>query len=123
MVCSYSIYLVIMYFNPGIERWLYKITNTSSPEYKSDLHASNGTSNGKSEGYSKLATEEGNASEKEKKPTTNKQETLRTEEGIPEVEKDKEPEKNKDKDEEIHLAQSFEGNNFCSFVQIGRAHV
>jgi len=108
MVCSYSIYLVIMYFNPGIERWLYKITNTSSPEYKSDLHASNGTSNGKSEGYSKLATEEGNASEKEKKPTTNKEETLRTEEGIPEVEKDKEPEKNKDKDEEINLAQSFE---------------
>ncbi|XP_074617599.1 sodium/potassium/calcium exchanger 4-like isoform X3 [Acropora palmata] len=108
MVCSYSMYLVIMYFNPGIERWLYKITNTSSPEYKSDLHASNGTSNDKSEGYSKLATEEGNASEKENKPTTNKEETLRTEEGIPEVEKDKEPEKNKDKDEEIHLAQSFE---------------
>lgn len=109
MVCSYSIYLVIMYFNPGIERWLYRITNTSSPEYKSDLHASNGTSNGKSEGYSKLATEEGGASEKEKKPTTNKEEILRTE-----AEKDNKPETNKEEDEEIHLAQPFEGKHFCS---------
>ena len=38
-----------MYFNPRIEAWLYKITNTTSPEYKSDLHASNGKNNGYSE--------------------------------------------------------------------------
>ena len=46
-----------MYFNPRIEAWLYRITNTTSPEYKSELHASNG--NGKNSGYEQLANEEG----------------------------------------------------------------
>ena len=57
MSCSYSIYLIIMYFNPRIEAWLYKITNTNSPEYKSDLHASNGIK-ANSNGYQKIGDEE-----------------------------------------------------------------
>lgn len=57
MVCFYSIYLLIMYFNPRIEAWLYRVTNTTSPEYKSELHASNG--NGKNNGYQQLTNEEG----------------------------------------------------------------
>ena len=31
-----------MFFNPRIEAWLYRITNTSNPEFKSDLDALNG---------------------------------------------------------------------------------
>ena len=68
MSCSYSIYLIIMYFNPRIEAWLYKITNTNSPEYKSELHASNGIKANKT-GYQKIADEEQSHGEgKEKKP-------------------------------------------------------
>ena len=54
MVCFYSIYLLIMYFNPRIEAWLYKVTKTKSPEYKSELHASNG----KGQAYSQLPEDE-----------------------------------------------------------------
>ena len=43
-----------MYFNPRIEAWLYKVTKTTSPEYKSELHATNGKKNG----YSQLATDD-----------------------------------------------------------------
>ena len=42
MVLSFSIYLLMMFFNPRIEAWLYRITNTSNPEFKSDLDALNG---------------------------------------------------------------------------------
>lgn len=59
MVCFYSVYLLIMYFNPRIEAWLYKITNTNSPEYKSELHATNGKKNG----YSQLAADDTTDSE------------------------------------------------------------
>lgn len=38
MVSFYTVYLLIMYFNPKIEAYLYKITKTTTPEYKSDLH-------------------------------------------------------------------------------------
>lgn len=62
MACSYSIYLLIMYFNPRIEAWLYKVTNTTSPEYKSDLHASNGNNNR----YSQLPNADHDADESEK---------------------------------------------------------
>ena len=57
MSCSYLIYLIIMYFNPRIEAWLYKITNTNSPEFKSDLHALNGIK-ANNNGYQKIADEE-----------------------------------------------------------------
>ena len=68
MSCSYSIYLIIMYFNPRIEAWLYKITNTNSPEFKSDLHASNGIK-ANNNGYQKIADEEQSHREgKVKKP-------------------------------------------------------
>lgn len=59
MVCFYSVYLLIMYFNPRIEAWLYKVTNTTSPEYKSELHATNGKKNG----YSQLAADDTTDSE------------------------------------------------------------
>ena len=75
MSCSYSIYLIIMYFNPRIEAWLYKITNTNSPEFKSDLHASNGIRANNS-GYQKIADEEQSNSEgKEKKPISTNEHT------------------------------------------------
>ena len=59
MVCFYSVYLLIMFFNPRIEAWLYKITKTNSPEYKSELHATNGKKNG----YSQLAADDTTDSE------------------------------------------------------------
>ena len=75
MSCSYSIYLIIMYFNPRIEAWLYKITNTNSPEFKSDLHASNGIK-ANNYGYQKIADEEQSHSEgKEKKPLSSNEQT------------------------------------------------
>jgi len=48
-----------MFFNPRIEAWLYKVTNTNSPEYKSELHATNGKKNG----YSQLAADDKTDSE------------------------------------------------------------
>ena len=76
MSCSYSIYLIIMYFNPRIEAWLYKVTNTSSPEYKSDLHASNGIK-ANNNGYQKIADEEQSHSEgKEKNPLSTNEQTV-----------------------------------------------
>ncbi|XP_068722403.1 sodium/potassium/calcium exchanger 4-like [Montipora capricornis] len=89
MVCSYSLYLVIMFFNPRIEKWLYRITNTTSPEFKSDLHASNETNSAKNEGYSKLAIDE-------------KVETS-------EEDNDQEPEKCQQQQEEIRVPKPFEG--------------
>jgi len=75
MSCSYSIYLIIMYFNPRIAAWLYKRTNTNSPEFKSDLHASNGIKANKN-GYQKIADEEQSRSgEKEKKPLSTNEQT------------------------------------------------
>ncbi|XP_068688983.1 sodium/potassium/calcium exchanger 4-like [Montipora foliosa] len=78
MVCSYSIYLVIMYFNPRIEAWLYRITNTSSPKFKSDLHAVNRTNKtNNNAGYEKIADEEQGCDNqtKEEKPTRTTQTT------------------------------------------------
>ena len=64
-----------MYFNPRIEAWLYKITNTNSPEFKSDLHASNGIK-ANNYGYQKIADEEQSHSEgKEKKPLSSNEQT------------------------------------------------
>ena len=51
-----------MYFNPRIEAWLYKITNTNGPEFKSGLHASNAVTANKN-GYQKIADEEQSYSE------------------------------------------------------------
>lgn len=74
MSCSYSIYLIIMYFNPRIEAWLYKITKTNSPEFKSDLHASNGIK-ANNNGYQKIVDEEQSHGEGTEKKTlgTNEQ--------------------------------------------------
>lgn len=75
MSCSYSIYLIIMYFNPRIEAWLYNITNTNSPEFKSDLHASNGIK-ANNNGYQKIVLEEQSHSEgKDKKPLSTNEQT------------------------------------------------
>ncbi|EDO32048.1 predicted protein, partial [Nematostella vectensis] len=43
MVSFYSVYLLIMYFNPRIEAYLYRVTKTTTPEYKSDLHEQKAT--------------------------------------------------------------------------------
>ena len=37
MMCSYSLYLILMYFNPTIEGYLYRITNTVK-ETQSPVH-------------------------------------------------------------------------------------
>ena len=80
MACSYSIYLLIMYFNPRIEAWLYKVTNTTRPEYKSDVHASNGNNNG----YSQVPNDEADESEKD---VIKADEDKDVEKGTPEEEK------------------------------------
>ena len=51
-----------MFFNPRIEAWLYRVTNTTSPEYKSELHANNGKKNG----YSKVPGDDSENTEFEK---------------------------------------------------------
>ena len=83
MSCSYSIYLIIMYFNPRIEAWLYKITNTNSPEYKSDLHASNGIK-ANSNGYQKIGDEEQSNSRGETEEKEQDEQDERKEDGGPE---------------------------------------
>ena len=79
MVCFYSVYLLIMFFNPRIEAWLYKVTNTTSPEYKSELHATNGKKNG----YSQLSTDDAADSES-KEPGENGEEKTDVEKEAPE---------------------------------------
>lgn len=53
MVSFYSVYLLIMYFNPNIEAYLYKVTKTKTPEFKSDLHEQQ-VKNGKNASYEPL---------------------------------------------------------------------
>ncbi|CAH3045978.1 unnamed protein product [Porites evermanni] len=89
MVCFYSIYLLIMYFNPRIEAWLYKVTKTKSPEYKSELHASNG----KGQAYSQLPEDE------EHEQDQGKDEEKNVEKETPDKEKESEVKPKEDKDE------------------------
>ena len=89
MVCFYSIYLLIMYFNPRIEAWLYKVTKTKSPEYKSELHASNG----KGQAYSQLPEDE--AQEQDQ----GKDEKNDVEKETPDKENESEDKPKEDKDE------------------------
>ena len=63
-----------MYFNPRIEVWLYRITNTNSPEFKSDLHASNGIK-ANNNGYQRIADEEQSHSEGTNERTNSAKET------------------------------------------------
>ena len=59
-----------MFFNPRIEAWLYRITNTSNPEFKSDLDALNGNNktNNIISSYEKMVDEKSyGIQEKEKK--------------------------------------------------------
>ena len=100
MACSYSIYLTIMYFNPRIEAWLYKITNTNSPEFKSDLHASNGIK-ANNNGYQKIADEEQSHSEgKEEKELSTNEQTNSAKETTEEKGDGKKEEKQRDQQEE-----------------------
>ena len=118
MSCSYSIYLTIMYFNPRIEAWLYKITNTNSPEFKSDLHASNDIRANNS-GYQKIADEEESHSEgTEKKPLSTNEQTNSAKEtseekgnGMKEEEQPDQEEERKEDDGEKQL-QSGKLYNF-----------
>ena len=100
MFCSYSIYLIIMYFNHRIEAWLYRMTNTNSPEYKSDLHASNGIK-ATNNGYQKIPDEEQTPSEgKEKKPLGTNERTNSAEEMTEEKGDGKKEERQRDQQEE-----------------------
>lgn len=93
MSCSYAIYLIIMYFNPRIEAWLYKITKTNSPEFKSDLHASNGIK-ANNNGYQKIVDEEQSHSEGTEEKTLGTNEQTNSAKETPE---EKEDEKKKEK--------------------------
>ena len=100
MSCSYSIYLIIMYFNHRIEAWLYRMTNTNSPEYKSDLHASNGIK-ATNNGYQKIADEEQSYSEgKQKRPLSTNEQTNSAKETNEEKADGKKEEKQRDQQEE-----------------------
>ena len=101
MVCFYSIYLLIMYFNPRIEAWLYKVTKTKSPEYKSELHASNG----KGQAYSQLPEDE--AQEQDQ----GKDEKNDVEKETPDKENESEDKPKEDKDESKDV-KGYSGN-FC----------
>ena len=83
-----------MYFNPRIEAWLYKVTKTSSPEYKSELHATNGKKNG----YTHLPTDD-TADSESKEQNEDDEEKTDVEKGEPEKEKE-EPENGKQEEEE-----------------------
>ena len=73
MVLSFSIYLLVMYFNPRIEAWLYRITNTSRPELKSDLDALNANSIDITYSYQKMVDEENVRSQEEEKKSDGKE--------------------------------------------------
>ena len=111
MVLSFSIYLLIMFFNPRIEAWLYRITNTSNPEFKSDLDALNGNrkTNNITSSYEKMVGEKNyGIQEKEKKSdgTENNQDAEReTDEDKPDG---KEQEEKNDKQKEE--TQPLNGN-------------
>ena len=96
-----------MYFNPRIEAWLYKVTNTTSPEYKSELHATNGKKNG----YSQLASDDATDSEskgqdenKEEKSDTGKETT---------DEENEDQEQSKKEEETIKDHKEFRGKQFA----------
>ena len=116
MVCFYSIYLLIMYFNPRIEEWLYKITNTTSPEFKSDLHASNG----KNDGYSEVPTGEDDETKVEKEKTDNAEEEKTDDAGGQDVEKGTSGGETGDEDQkEAKHHRPFEGNyNFMRYFYV-----
>jgi len=89
-----------MYFNPRIEAWLYKITNSNSPEYKSDLHASNGIK-ANNNGYQKIADEEQSHGEgEEEKPLSTNEQTNSAKETTEEKGDEKKEEKQRDQEEE-----------------------
>lgn len=87
-----------MFFNPRIEAWLYKVTNTTSPEYKSELHATNGKKNG----YSQLPSDETAESESkdedekdEEKTDVEKQEPAKEQEDQEESKQEEKPKDHK----------------------------
>lgn len=75
MVSFYSVYLLIMYFNPNIEAYLYKVTKTTTPEFKSDLHEQQ-VKNGNNRSYAPL--EEKKDDEKDIKDVENVDNTFQT---------------------------------------------
>ena len=102
MVCFYSIYLLIMYFNPRIEAWLYKVTKTTSPEYKSELHASNG----KGQAYSQLPEDDAHEQDQ------GKDEENAVEIQTPDKKNESEDKPKEDKDESKDV-KGFSGKYFC----------
>ena len=96
-----------MFFNPRIEAWLYKVTNTTSPEYKSELHANNGKKNG----YSKVPEDDPENPESEKNE----------EKG--DIEEGKEDNEQNKKEEEKEHKRGFSGKFSIWFSSTGCADV
>lgn len=95
-----------MYFNPRIEAWLYKVTNTTSPEYKSELHATNGKKNG----YSQLAGDDTTDSES-KAQDENGEEKNDAEKETPDKESE-DQEQSKQEEGAIKERKGFSGKQF-----------
>lgn len=101
-----------MYFNPRIEAWLYKITKTNSPEFKSDLHASNGIK-ANNNGYQKIVDEEQSHSEGIEKKTQGTNEQTNSAEETPEEKGDgkREEKQQEERKEDGGEEQPLKGNS------------
>ncbi|XP_074629158.1 sodium/potassium/calcium exchanger 3-like [Acropora palmata] len=124
MVLSFSIYLLIMFFNPRIEAWLYRITNTSNPEFKSDLDALNGNrkTNNITSSYEKMVGEKNyGIQEKEKKSdgTENNQDAEReTDEDKPDgKEQEEKNDKQKEETQPLNGSGSHMSRHYDSIPQ------
>ena len=104
-----------MYFNPRIEAWLYKITKTNSPEFKSDLHASNGIK-ANNNGYQKIVDEEQSHSEgKEKKTLSTNEQTNSAKETPEEKGDEKKEEKQEERKEDGGEKQPLKGKRLLFY--------
>ena len=122
MVCFYSVYLLIMYFNPRIEAWLYKVTNTNSPEYKSELHATNGKKNG----YSQLAADDTTDSESKRRDENDEEKTDAGKETTEKESKDQEQSKKEEaaiKDHKGYPGKQFVCNLMSFQINITKCQV
>ena len=99
-----------MFFNPRIEAWLYKVTNTNSPEYKSELHATNGKKNG----YSQLAADDTTDSESKGRDENDEEKTDAGKETSEKESKDQEQSKQEEAPIKDH--KGFPGKQFACYL-------
>lgn len=105
-----------MYFNPRIEAWLYKITKTNSPEFKSDLHASNGIK-ANNNGYQKIVDEEQSHGEGTEKKTLGTNEQTNSAAETPEEKEDgkREEKQQEERKEDGGEEQPLKGNSLLFY--------